>query len=188
MLPPEWLIVGLGNPGPEYAGTRHNIGFDVVEALAAAHKVKLGNRKHRAVFGEGMVGDVSVILAKPMTYMNLSGQAVSALARVYHLAPARVLVIADDLDLPLGRLRIRMEGGAGGHNGHKSIIQSLGTQAYPRLRIGIGKGGETVDHVLSKFHPDERVVVKEVSEKAVQAIETVLQRGVEIAMANFNGE
>ena len=186
-LPPEWLIVGLGNPGPEYAGTRHNIGFDVVEALAGAHKIKLAVRKHRAVYGEGSVAGTSVVLAKPMTFMNLSGQAVAALGKSYGLKPDRVVIVADDLDLPLGKLRVRAEGGAGGHNGHKSVIQSLGTQSYPRLRIGIGKDGQTIDHVLSKFHPDERKDVADAVQRAVKAIETLVEFGVERAMGEFNG-
>lgn len=181
------MIVGLGNPGPEYAGTRHNIGFDVVEALAGAHKIKLTHRKHRAVYGEGVANGVSIVLARPMTYMNLSGQAVSALVQSYGLMPERIVVVADDLDLPLGRLRVRSEGGSGGHNGHKSIIHSLGTQGYPRIRIGIGKEGETVDHVLNKFHPDERQVVAEVVTKSVRAIERIIEAGVERAMGDFNG-
>lgn len=186
--PPVWLIAGLGNPGAEYAGTRHNIGFEVIDRLSSAHKCKLDIRKHRAVYGIGHIAGVSVLLVKPMTYMNLSGQALAEIIRHFGLEPDHVLVVADDLDLSLGRLRLRPEGGAGGHNGHKSIIQSLGTQAYPRLRIGIGKGGETIDHVLSRFSPEERTTVNEAIEKAVRSIETTLDRGVDSAMAEFNGE
>lgn len=186
--PPVWLIAGLGNPGAEYAGTRHNVGFEVIDRLATAHKCKLGIRKHRAVYGLGHVDGVSVVLVKPMTYMNLSGQALAEIARHYALKPDHVLVVADDLDLSLGRLRLRPEGGAGGHNGHKSIIQSLGTQAYPRLRIGIGKAGETIDHVLSRFSPEERATVDDAIGKAVRSIEAALDRGVDSAMAEFNAE
>ncbi len=187
MLPPEWMIVGLGNPGAEYSGTRHNIGFDIVEALADRHRIKLKERKHRAVFGIGPVGDATAILVKPMTFMNLSGQAVIVLAKTYNIIPGRIVVISDDLDLDVGRIRIRPKGGAGGHNGHKSIIQSLATEEYPRLKIGIGKGeDETIDHVLSKFHPDERPDIEKTRRKACDAIESIIANGVLAAMNEFN--
>lgn len=188
ILPPEWLIVGLGNPGPEYAGTRHNIGFSVIDALAQEHKIKLDQRKHRAVYGPGSLGSAAVVLAKPLTFMNLSGQAIAPLLRQYGLKPDRLLVIADDLDLPLGKIRLRASGGAGGHNGHKSIIQALGTQDYPRLKIGIGRSGngETIDHVLSKFHPDERAAVEDAVERVKDAVVSILQDGLDSAMGKFN--
>ncbi len=180
-LPPEWLIVGLGNPGPEYAGTRHNIGFDLVERLANAHRIQVRTAKHRALTGVGMVAGVPVALAKPLTFMNLSGQSVAPLARSYGIPPERILVVADDMDLALGRLRLRGSGGSGGHNGHKSLIASLGTQDYPRLRIGIGKDEAVLDHVLSKFHPDERPVVDEALKKAIGVVERLLTDGLERA-------
>lgn len=185
--PPEWLIVGLGNPGPEYKGTRHNIGFDVVDRLAASSKIRLETRKHRAVYGQGLLDGKSIVLVKPMTYMNFSGQAVTAISRHFSISPEKILVVADDLDLPIGKLRLRAEGSAGGHNGHKSIIQALGTQGYPRLKFGIGKSGETVDHVLSPFDPDERLLVQEAIERACQAIGLVLASSIDDAMAKFNG-
>lgn len=185
--PPEWLVVGLGNPGPEYAGTRHNVGFEVVELLANEHKIKLDQRKHRAVYGLGMVGAVSVVLVKPMTFMNLSGQAVVQICKHYGIKPAKVMIIADDLDLPVGKIRIRGEGSPGGHNGHKSVSQSLQTTEYPRLKIGIGKGGETIDHVLSRFKPEERVDVNKAVEQSARAVETVLDSGLIAAMNQFNG-
>lgn len=181
MLPPEWLIVGLGNPGPEYAGTRHNIGFDLVERLANAHRIQVRTAKHRALTGVGMVAGVPVALAKPLTFMNLSGQSVAPLARSYGIPPEHILVVADDMDLALGRLRLRGSGGSGGHNGHKSLIASLGTQDYPRLRIGIGKDEAVLDHVLSKFHPDERPVVDEALKKAIGVVERLLTDGLERA-------
>jgi PTH1 family peptidyl-tRNA hydrolase len=161
-LQPEWLVVGLGNPGGEYAGTRHNVGFEVIELLAEKHRIKLDKSKHRARFGLGKIGDTTVCLVKPLTYMNLSGQAVAPLARGYGVKPDRILVIADELALPLGKLRLREGGSSAGHNGHKSLMQSLGTQDYPRIRIGIGKGGggANIDHVLSRFEPDEKAVME----------------------------
>jgi len=153
IAPPEWIVVGLGNPGPEYRGTRHNVGFDVVDLLAERHKIKLDKSKHRSRYGIGVVGDTTVLLVKPLTYMNLSGQAVAPLAREHGIKPERILVVADDLDMKVGRVRLKPKGSAGGHNGHKSLIASLGTQEYPRLKIGIGSVDrtETIDHVLGAF-------------------------------------
>ena len=176
--PPEWLIVGLGNPGAEYSGTRHNVGFDVVEFLAAKHKIRLDKSKHRARIGVGQIGSVPVCLVKPLTYMNLSGQSVAPLARGYGIKPDHVLIIADDLALPRGKLRLREDGSAGGHNGHKSIIQSLGTQTYPRVKVGIGSATDaTIEHVLSRFKPEEKKVIQEAIEDSADAIETLLQEG-----------
>ena len=182
-LPPEWMIVGLGNPGAQYSGTRHNVGFEVVERLADRARIKLDQRKHQAVFGVGRVGEATMLLVKPLTFMNLSGQAVSALARAYSLPPERIVVVTDEMDLPPGRLRMRPHGGAGGHNGHRSIIQSLGTDQYPRIRIGIGKpSSEGREHVLSGFRPEERKLVESGYDVIFDAIEelanTTLARAV----------
>jgi PTH1 family peptidyl-tRNA hydrolase len=180
---PEWLIVGLGNPGPEYRGTRHNVGFEVVDLLSEKHRIKLDKSKHRARIGLGAIGQTQVVLVKPLTYMNLSGQAVGPLARDYGIPPEKVLVIADDLDLPVGKLRLREEGSAGGHNGHKSLIQYLKTQSYPRIKIGIGKGGETIDHVLSGFTPAERDRVNPAIRAAADVVEEMLARGYLAALS-----
>jgi peptidyl-tRNA hydrolase, PTH1 family len=181
-LPPEWLIVGLGNPGPEYRGTRHNIGFEAIDDLASRHRIKVDRAKHRGMHGSGLVAGVAVVLAKPLTYMNLSGQAVAPLARQFGIKPDRILVIADDLDLALGKLRLKEKGSAGGHNGHKSLIASLGTQSYPRLKIGIGQsGGSTIDHVLSRFTAEERVDVEAAVKAAVDAVEALLRDGYQAA-------
>jgi peptidyl-tRNA hydrolase, PTH1 family len=173
---PLWLIVGLGNPGAEYKGTRHNVGFEVVDLLSEKHRIKLDKSKHRARIGTGRIGDTPVCLVKPLTYMNLSGQAVAPLARDYGIKPDHVLVVADDLDLPVGKLRLREDGSAGGHNGHKSLIQSLRTQEYPRIKIGIGKagGGETIDHVLSGFTPAERSEIVVAVRTAADCVHTAL--------------
>lgn len=187
-LPPEWIVVGLGNPGPEYKGTRHNVGFDVIERLAEKHRIKLDRSKHRARYGVGRVGESTVVLVKPLTYMNLSGQAIAPLAKEYSLAPDRILVVADDLDLVVGRLRLKPKGSAGGHNGHKSLIQSLGTQDYPRLKIGIGSvdRSQTIDHVLGAFKGDEREVIARALARATEGVERVLEIGVEKAQSFIN--
>lgn len=188
-LPPEWLVVGLGNPGPEYRGTRHNVGFDLIDRLADRGRIKLDRSKHQARFGVGTLFDTAVVLAKPLTFMNLSGRAVAPLMREYGLKPDRVLVLADDTDLAVGRIRLRAEGSAGGHNGHKSLIASLGTQAYPRLKIGIGRTSkeETIDHVLGPFKPDERVDIDAALRRAEAGIEALFLRGIEAAMQEANG-
>lgn len=186
--PSQWLIVGLGNPGPEYRGTRHNVGFAVVDALAEKHKIRIDRNRLRARVGYGKVDGVPVTLAKPMTYMNLSGQSVAPLLRELGLGPDRLLVIADETDLPLGRVRLRARGGPGGHNGHKSVIGSLGTQEYPRLRLGIGRvdKSETVDHVLGHFDFEERSEAESMIRKAVEAVGTLIRDGVELAMNKVN--
>lgn len=183
-LPPEWLLVGLGNPGPEYRGTRHNIGFELIDRLAERQRIKLDRSKHQARYGSGMLFDTSVVLAKPLTYMNLSGRSVAPMMREYGLKPDHILVLADDTDLPPGRIRLRAEGSAGGHNGHKSLIQSLGTQEYPRLKIGIGRTSkdETIGHVLGPFHPDERPDMERALKRCEEAIEALFSRGIEAAM------
>lgn len=183
---PEWIVVGLGNPGVKYAGTRHNVGFEVVELLAARHRIKLDQAQHQARLGLGLVDSVGVALVKPLTYMNRSGRAVAPLARKYGITPDRILVVADDLDLPTGKVRLRQKGSAGGHNGHKSLIESLGTTEYPRIKIGIGRPkDQTVDHVLSKFHPEERQTVREALELAADVVESVLRDGIERAISRF---
>ncbi len=157
----SYAIIGLGNPGPEYVGTRHNIGFAVIESLSIELGIGLKERKFQGVIGKGTVEDKKVFLVKPMTYMNRSGQCVSQIIKYYKIPLENILVIADDLDLELGNIRIRPSGGPGGHNGHKSISQSLGTKEYPRLRFGIGKPGdeEISDYVLNKFQRDELKIV-----------------------------
>lgn len=185
---PEWMIVGLGNPGGEYAGTRHNVGFMAIDRLAERVRIKLDKSKHRARFGLGTLDDTPVILVKPLTYMNLSGQAVAPLAREYGLKPDRILVIADELDLPVGKLRMRLKGGPGGHNGHRSLIASLGTQEYPRIRIGIGKvdKSETLDHVLGTFNPDEKVTVSQLIDRTCEVCSVLVTQGPDRALGFAN--
>jgi peptidyl-tRNA hydrolase, PTH1 family len=182
------LVVGLGNPGAEYSGTRHNVGFRVVEGLAAAHRIALRTRRYQAVFGVGEIGGETVCLAKPMTYMNLSGQAVAALLRVLGLTPRELIVVCDDVNLPVGRLRIRLQGSAGGSGGLKSIATCLSTEEYPRLRLGVGRpgSGDLIDHVLGSFGRAEIAVVGRAIETAVEAVEVALRDGVEAAMNRYN--
>jgi PTH1 family peptidyl-tRNA hydrolase len=185
------MIVGLGNPGKEYAQTRHNVGFEVLDELAGRAKAALKKSWRWPVeSGEWKAGDRSVLLVKPRTFMNASGPPVAALARKKGIAAADVLVVFDDVDLPVGQLRLRTKGSAGGHNGLKSVIASLGTEEFPRLRVGVGRpngGGDMIDHVLSRFTPEERTTMKASIARAADAVERVLDGGLEKAMNEFNG-
>lgn len=186
---PVKLLVGLGNPGGEYAGTRHNVGFMVISRLAAEIGVRANKSAHGALIGEGRFGGERIVLAQPQTYMNRSGAAVEALLRAYRLDLADVLVICDDLDLPLGRLRLRSQGGDGGHRGLRSIIYSLGTNEFSRLRLGVGRPlakEETVEYVLTKFAPEEQSLLDEEIEAAVAGIRRWLFDGVDKAMNQVN--
>ncbi|HEV2474566.1 MAG TPA: aminoacyl-tRNA hydrolase [Chthonomonadales bacterium] len=182
------LIVGLGNPGREYAGTRHNVGFEVIERLAERHSIPVGRRAFRSVVGSGSLAGRSVILARPMTFMNLSGEAVAAICRYYNIAPQNVIVILDDVALPLGKLRLRLKGSAGGHNGLSSVLERLDTTAVPRVRIGVGSAGSRglVDHVLSRFRSGELEIITPIYEVAADAVEYALAHGFEAAMNRFN--
>lgn len=190
------LIVGLGNPGKEYADTRHNVGFMVVDALAERHGLRFSRKHGKAVVAEGAIDDRRVLLAKPQTYVNLSGDAVQVLKRFTGVEPERILVVCDDLDLPLGVIRVREQGGSGGHNGLKSIAQRLGTTRFPRVRVGIGRPPEeerlgrdderVTAHVLGNFSSQEHGIIKEVIARAVAAIETAVLEGVQTAMNRFN--
>jgi PTH1 family peptidyl-tRNA hydrolase len=182
------LVVGLGNPGPEYAGTRHNVGFMVIEILAQRHRIPVKTAQRSARVGEGEILGEPVALAKPLTYMNLSGRAVAPLLQRHSLTPAGLVVIYDDADLPLGKLRLRGRGSAGGHGGMKSIIAAVGTAEFPRVRIGIGRSGpgDLVDHVLGGFNPRERELIGATLQRAADAVEAILTHGIEPAMNAFN--
>jgi len=184
-----WAVVGLGNPGPAYAGTRHNAGAMALERLAREEGVVL-ERAHRLVcLGWWRPEGQEVLLVRPRTYMNESGQAVGYLQRRFQLPPSRFLVLYDDMDLPLGRLRLRPGGSAGGHRGMASVLQALGTASVPRLRIGIGRpppGVDPVEFVLSPFTPEEWAVMEPALERAVSAVRAVVQEGLERAMDRFN--
>jgi PTH1 family peptidyl-tRNA hydrolase len=184
------LIVGLGNPGSRYEHTRHNIGFQAVDRLAAAHGLAFGKMEHKAQVAAGMIRGKRVLLAKPMTYMNVSGDSVGPLVSFYKIDPERIVVLADDLDLPLGTLRIRAEGSSGGQNGLKHILQRLGTQQIARMRMGIGRPPGRMDpaaYVLHPFTGDEAILAVEVIDTVVKAVETWLTDGIELAMSRFNG-
>ena len=179
------LVVGLGNPGPEYDRTRHNIGFAVLERLASVWGLTWQHSKSwNALWARGE----TAILVKPTSYMNLSGEPLSAIANFYKIAPAEILVVLDDLALELGRLRLRTEGGTGGHNGLESIIVRLGTEAIPRLRIGIGAAPSAgaVDYVLGRFFEEEVPLVEKTIERAVEAAKCAIDKGVLSAMNLFN--
>jgi peptidyl-tRNA hydrolase, PTH1 family len=186
------LIVGLGNPGLRYAHTRHNVGFDAVDVFAARHGWHFDTHRNRSQVANGMLGPEKVLLAKPQTYMNDSGMAVSELLRFYKLDPANdLLVICDDLDLPLAKVRLRPRGAAGGQHGLESTIRHIGTTNFARLKIGIGRPihgrDQNVDFLLSKPLGDERITLDTAIERAADAVEVWLKDGPEIAMNQFNG-
>lgn len=186
--PVEKLIIGLGNPGRKYAHNRHNVGVQCLDRLAQAHGLSFAQRRAKASLSLGKIADIGVVLVKPLTYMNLSGQAVGQLVSFYKLSLEDILVIYDDLDLPLGTIRLRPEGGSGGHKGMRSIIEALGSQAFPRLRVGIGRppGNDTVSYVLSDFSAEEQITLESVYEKVVAAVELFLREGIEAAMDAYN--
>ncbi|WP_064774314.1 aminoacyl-tRNA hydrolase [Neomoorella mulderi] len=184
------MVVGLGNPGPRYETTRHNAGFMVLDLLAGELGINFNSSRHQAFIGRGMVGERRVLLVKPQTFMNNSGQAVAPLARWYGIAPAEMVIVHDDLDLAPGRMRIRPGGSSGGHRGLQSIITALGTTAIPRLKIGIGRpqeGENVVDYVLRPFSEGDWALVGPVLLKAARALRFLLEGGgLEEAMNRFN--
>lgn len=181
------MIIGLGNPGDKYEKTRHNVGFMLVDMLAVDLKVAVSKSKYQALLGEAQLDGEKIILVKPQTYMNLSGEAVGQLVRWYKLAVEDILVVYDDMDLPFGKLRIRSSGGPGGHNGMKSIIAHLGTNKFNRMRIGIGQPGVgDVDHVLGRFSKQELAAIEQIINKTIQAIYTFVQQDLNAAMNKFN--
>ncbi|MGH9313358.1 MAG: aminoacyl-tRNA hydrolase [Vicinamibacterales bacterium] len=180
------LIAGLGNPGPRYKGTRHNVGFEIVDEVARRQGLTFESSPSEAVVAKWRAG--GALLVKPLSFMNLSGQAVGELARYFEVEPSDVLIIVDEVHLPLGRLRARARGSAGGHNGLKSIEAHLGSDQYPRLRVGVGRGDGRglADHVLARFEPDERGVIGDTIVKAADAVETFLAEGIDVVMNRYN--
>jgi PTH1 family peptidyl-tRNA hydrolase len=182
------LVVGLGNPGAEYQGNRHNAGFMVAERLRARGAMGRWEKKFSGQLAKGRIEDVDVVVLQPLTYMNLSGRSVQRTAAFFQVTPAETVVVHDDLDLPFGTVRVKQAGGTGGHKGLKSIHETLGTDAYPRVRIGIGRPavGSAEDWVLQDFSADERIDLDRVLGRAEEAVVRVLTRGVSVAMNEFN--
>ena len=181
--PAEWLVVGLGNPGPKYEWTRHNVGFLVIDQLADRENLPVQRLKHKALTNTALIGGKPVLLMKPTTYMNLSGEAVGEAARFYKIPPDRVLVISDDVSLPQGKLRVRRSGSAGGHNGLKNIIAHLGTDQFPRIKVGVGgkphPDSDMADWVLSKFTGPDRQAMEAAIARAADAVTCLLSQGVD---------
>lgn len=190
MQPATFLLVGLGNPGREYRETRHNVGFMAVDRLCASFGIKLSRLQSKALTGSGQWAGHKIVLAKPQTFMNLSGQPVSSLLRFYKVPLPQLLVIHDDIDLPVGTLRIRPDGGSAGQRGLASIIQQLGTQEFPRLRIGVGRPPgqkEAADYVLKGFTSSDQELITIVLDRAVDAARIFIEHGLEMAMNQYNG-
>ena len=185
-----YIIVGLGNPSGKYENTRHNIGFDVIDKLAEQEKISVLEKKHKAVIGKGVVAGEKCVLAKPQTYMNLSGESVRELLDYYKVDAAEgLIVISDDVSLDVGQLRIRKKGSAGGHNGLKNIIAHLGHDTFMRVRVGVGeKPGDwdLADYVLGRFSPQERSIMEETAERAADAIRMMISEDADAAMNEFN--
>ncbi len=185
-----YIIVGLGNPGKQYENTRHNIGFDVIDALAGKAGIDVSEKKHKALIGKGIVAGQKCILAKPQTFMNLSGESVRELMDYYKIdEKAELIIISDDISLAVGQLRVRKKGSAGGHNGLKNIIQHLGHEQFMRVRMGVGEkpnGYDLADYVLGHFPKDERALMDEAAKEACLAIEMMMTEGPDGAMNRFN--
>ena len=187
--PPSLIVVGLGNPGPEYADTRHNIGYRFVDRIARANGVTLSRRHRSAIVGEGTIDGHPIVLAKPRTFVNRSGEAVSYLLTRYRTAAEGLLIVYDEMELPLGKVRLRPRGSAGGHNGIKSIVDALGTQDFPRLRIGIGRpsgDSDPIAYVLGVPGDEEQAAVLDSIEFASKVAVTLLTEGIDVAMNRYN--
>ncbi len=186
-----YLIAGLGNPTKQYSHTRHNVGFDMLDAIADAFQISVSTRKHKALIGRGIIGGERVVLAKPQTFMNLSGESIREICDFYKIEPEHMIVIYDDISLDVGQLRIRAKGSAGGHNGIKSIIAHLGTMEFPRIKVGIGgkpEGWDLADYVLSRYSAAEQEALDEAASQVVKAVEMMVQDDIAGAMNQFNGK
>lgn len=184
-----YIIAGLGNPTKEYEKTRHNAGFDAIDVLAEKHGIQITERKHKAFCGTGFIGGERVLLAKPQTFMNASGESLREAADFYKIRPEQVIVIYDDISLRVGQLRIRTKGSAGGHNGIKSIIAHLGSQDFPRIKIGVGAKPDRMhlaDYVLSRFSQTDRQMMEDAFQDAADAVEFMLADGADAAMNRYN--
>lgn len=184
-----YAVVGLGNPGSKYRNTRHNVGFDTIECLAQRNNTKVSKIKFKAIYGETQIGNEKVLLIKPQTYMNRSGESVMEVCNFYKLPVEKVIVIVDDIDISFGSLRIRAKGSAGSHNGMKSIIYHLQSDTFPRVKIGVGKpveGQDLADYVLSGFNKEERITIDETIERAAKAVEKIITDDINAAMNEYN--
>lgn len=183
------LIVGLGNPTKQYEGTRHNVGFETIDRIAAENQIRVEEKKHKALYGSGYIEGEKVILAKPQTFMNLSGESVRELSDYYKIPAENIIVIYDDISLDVGQLRIRKKGSAGGHNGIKNIIANLGTDVFPRIKIGVGekpKKYDLADYVLGHFSKEDRELMEEGYDRADHAVGMILNGEIEAAMNQYN--
>jgi PTH1 family peptidyl-tRNA hydrolase len=186
-----YLIAGLGNPGLKYVDTRHNVGFEMLDVLAGAAGIRVSKIKFKSLIGEGKISGHSVILAKPQTFMNASGEAIRDIMQYYKIPPDRLIVIFDDVSLDTGRIRIRARGSAGGHTGMKNIIYHLGTEDFPRIRIGIGHPGkeeDLIDYVLDKFPKDEINTLIQTAKQIPEIVDSIISSGVESAMNKYNAK
>lgn len=184
-----YLIAGLGNPTREYEKTRHNVGFEAIDILADKAGTTVTEKKHKALYGKGYIGGQKVILAKPQTYMNLSGESIREIADFYKIEPENIIILCDDINLSEGQLRIRLNGSAGGHNGLKNIISHLGTQEFPRIRIGVGekpRGMDLADYVLGRFPKEQQAVMEEAYRDAAEAACMMIEDGADAAMNHYN--
>ena len=184
-----YLIAGLGNPTREYEKTRHNVGFEAIDILADKAGTTVTEKKHKALYGKGYIGGQKVILAKPQTYMNLSGESIREIADFYKIEPENIIILCDDINLAEGQLRIRLKGSAGGHNGLKNIISHLGTQEFPRIRIGVGekpRGMDLADYVLGRFPKEQQAVMEEAYRDAAEAACMMIEDGADAAMNHYS--
>ena len=184
-----YLIAGLGNPTREYEKTRHNVGFEAIDILADKAGTTVTEKKHKALYGKGYIGGQKVILAKPQTYMNLSGESIREIADFYKIEPENIIILCDDINLSEGQLRIRLKGSAGGHNGLKNIISHLGTQEFPRIRIGVGekpRGMALADYVLGRCPKEQQAVMEEAYRDAAEAACMMIEDGADAAMNHYN--
>lgn len=184
-----YLIAGLGNPSKTYEGTRHNVGFSMIDVIGSKFDIDVTTKKHKALVGRGVIEGMRVILAKPQTYMNLSGESIREIADFYKIEPENIIIIYDDISLDVGQLRIRKKGSAGGHNGVKNIIAHLGTQEFPRIKVGIGnkpEGWDLADYVLSRYSKAEQEALEEAAEGVVGALKLMLADDIDGAMNRYN--
>lgn len=183
-----YIFVGLGNPGVRYDSTRHNIGFEVIDHFSRTHHIPVRKIKHKALIGEGRINGEQVVLIKPQTYMNLSGESLQSIIRFYKIPLENLVVIYDDIDLETGKIRIRQQGGSGTHNGMRSILSHLNSEGFPRIRMGVGKPlqGDLADYVLGRFRPEEIPLMENAIVRASEALECIVKDGLQKAMNRYN--